>query len=49
MPIEGGKDTAEAIPDSKLLIIDGMGHSLPPETWPQIVEAITENANKAYE
>ena len=49
VPIEGGKDTAEAIPDSKLLIIDGMGHSLPPETWPQIVEAITENANKAYE
>jgi len=49
VPVEGGKDTAEAIPDAKLLIIDGMGHSLPPETWPQIVESITENANKAYE
>jgi len=44
VPVEGGKDTAEAIPDAKLLIIDGMGHSLPPETWPQIVEAITELA-----
>jgi pimeloyl-ACP methyl ester carboxylesterase len=49
VPIEGGKDTAETIPNAKLLIIDGMGHSLPPETWPQIVDAITENANQAYE
>ena len=49
VPVEGGKDTADAIPNAKLLIIDGMGHSLPPETWPQIVKAITENANKAYE
>jgi pimeloyl-ACP methyl ester carboxylesterase len=49
VPVEGGKDTAEAIQGAKLLIIDGMGHSLPLETWPQIVDAITENANKAYE
>jgi len=49
VPVEGGKDTAAAILGAKLLIIDGMGHSLPPETWPRIVEAITENANKAYE
>ncbi len=49
VPVEGGQDTAEAIPGAQLLIIDGMGHSLPPGTWPQIVEAITENANKAYE
>ena len=49
VPVEGGKDTAEAISNAKLLIIEGMGHSLPPETWPQIVDAITENARKAYE
>lgn len=47
--VEGGYDTADAIPGSTLLIIDGMGHSLPPETWPQIVDAITDNANKAAE
>ncbi len=46
--VEGGKDTAETIPGAQLLIIDGMGHSLPPETWPQIVDAITDNAKKAY-
>ncbi len=46
-PFEAGKDTAEAIPGSKLIIIDGMGHSLPPETWVQISDAIAENAAKA--
>lgn len=47
--VEGGYDTADAIPGSTLVIIDGMGHSLPPETWAQIVDAITVNANKAIE
>jgi len=47
VPVEGGKDTAEAIPGAELLIIEGMGHSLPPETWEQIIEAIALNAEKA--
>ena len=46
VPVEGGKDTAEAIPGSEFIIIDGMGHSLPPETWPQIIDAIAANAAK---
>ncbi|MFW9874614.1 MAG: alpha/beta hydrolase [Candidatus Thorarchaeota archaeon] len=46
-PVEAGKDTAEAIPGSKLIIIDGMGHSLPPEIWDQISDAIADNAAKA--
>jgi pimeloyl-ACP methyl ester carboxylesterase len=46
VPVEGGKDTAESIPGSELIIIEGMGHSLPPETWPQIVTAIAKNADK---
>jgi pimeloyl-ACP methyl ester carboxylesterase len=46
--VEGGKDTAAAIPGAQLLIIEGMGHSLPPEIWPQIVDAMTKNANRAY-
>jgi pimeloyl-ACP methyl ester carboxylesterase len=45
---DGGKDTAEAIPGAELLIIEGMGHSIPIEVWPQVMDAITENANKAY-
>ena len=45
--LEAGKDTAEAIPGAELLIIDGMGHSLPPETWSQIVDGISRNTTKA--
>ena len=47
VPVEGGKDTHEAIPGAELIIIDGMGHSLPPETWTQITDAIKINASKA--
>ena len=42
--VEGGYETAETIPNAKLFIIEGMGHSLPIEAWPQIVEAIAEHA-----
>ncbi|KKL77333.1 hypothetical protein LCGC14_2035940 [marine sediment metagenome] len=45
--IDGGKDTHNAIPGSELIIIDGMGHSLPPETWTQVTDAIKANAAKA--
>ncbi|MFX1292459.1 MAG: alpha/beta fold hydrolase [Promethearchaeota archaeon] len=47
VPVMGGKDTAESIPGAELVIIDGMGHSLPPETWPTIVNAIRKNADKS--
>ncbi|MFX1572750.1 MAG: alpha/beta fold hydrolase [Promethearchaeota archaeon] len=47
VPLEGGKETAKSIPGAELLIIDGMGHSLPPEIWGQISDAIAENAAKA--
>lgn len=48
VPSEGGIDISKNIPNAELLLIDGMGHSLPPETWPQIVDAINKNAEKAY-
>lgn len=46
VPVEGGKETAASITGAELLIIEGMGHSLPPETWPQIVDSIAKNADK---
>ncbi|MFX1571480.1 MAG: alpha/beta fold hydrolase [Promethearchaeota archaeon] len=46
IPLEGGKDTVEAIPKAELLIIEGMGHSLPPEVWPQVINGISKNASK---
>jgi pimeloyl-ACP methyl ester carboxylesterase len=44
VPVEGGIDTAEAIPGAKLMIIEDMGHDLPRALWPQIVDAIAAHA-----
>ena len=46
VPIEGGKDTAESIPGAELLVIDGMGHDLHPDTWSRVVGAICDHAKK---
>jgi pimeloyl-ACP methyl ester carboxylesterase len=43
----GGRATARAIPGARLIEIDGMGHDLPRGAWPQIIEAIVENAEEA--
>jgi pimeloyl-ACP methyl ester carboxylesterase len=40
----GGRATAKAIGDAKLLEIPGMGHDLPRDAWPQIIDAIVANA-----
>ena len=40
VPVEGGKDTAAAIPGAKLLTIPGMGHDLPVELVGQVADAI---------
>ena len=47
-PVDGGKDTAKAIPGAQLMLIDGMGHDLPHGgAWPRIVEAIASHTMKA--
>jgi pimeloyl-ACP methyl ester carboxylesterase len=40
----GGRATADAIPGSRLVMLEGMGHDMPPALWPQIIDAICENA-----
>jgi pimeloyl-ACP methyl ester carboxylesterase len=48
VPVEGGKDTAQAIPGAQLILIEGMGHDLPHGgAWPRIVEAIAAHTLKA--
>ena len=47
VPVEGGIDTAEAIPGAQLLIIEGMGHDLPRGAWQRIIDAITEITKSA--
>ena len=47
--VEGGKDTAKAIPGAQLMLIEGMGHDLPHGgAWPQIVEAIDAHTEKQH-
>ncbi len=43
----GGHRTAELVPGAELLIVEGMGHDLPPALWPQVVEAITANTRRS--
>jgi len=44
VPLECGIDTARAIPGAKLEIIKGMGHALPRELWPRIIDIIRKHA-----
>ncbi len=47
--VAGGQATAEAVPGAELLVLDGMGHNLPRELWPTIVDAIVRVAGRADE
>jgi pimeloyl-ACP methyl ester carboxylesterase len=46
VPVEGGMDTAAAIPGAELLLIEGMGHALPPAVWPQVMDAVVEKTQR---
>lgn len=45
--VSGGHATASAIPDSELVIIEGMGHGLPRQLWPEFAERIALLARRA--
>jgi pimeloyl-ACP methyl ester carboxylesterase len=45
--VSGGRATARAIPDARLVVIEGMGHDMPPILWSQIIDAIVENTARA--
>jgi pimeloyl-ACP methyl ester carboxylesterase len=46
--VQGGMDSAEAIPGAELMIIPGMGHDMPHgSAWPIIVEAVSAHVRKA--
>jgi hypothetical protein len=45
--VSGGRATAAAVPGAELLLIDGMGHDLPPELFSTLVDAIGRTASRA--
>ena len=45
--VSGGRATAAAIPGAELLLIDGMGHDLPPALFETYVAAIRRVADRA--
>ena len=44
--VSGGRSTAAAIPGAELLLVDGMGHDLPPALYETFVEAIGRTADR---
>lgn len=44
VPVEGGRDTARHVPGAELLIFEKMGHDLPPQLWPPLIQAIAHHA-----
>jgi pimeloyl-ACP methyl ester carboxylesterase len=45
--VSGGRATAEAVPGATLIVLEGMGHDMPRELWPQIIDGIVQNAGRA--
>jgi pimeloyl-ACP methyl ester carboxylesterase len=45
VPPENGRQTAAALRNARLIMIPGMGHALPEEVWPQVVDAIAAVAS----
>ena len=46
VPFRGGRATAAAIPNARLIAVPGMGHDLPREVWPQLIDAVVEMAGR---
>jgi pimeloyl-ACP methyl ester carboxylesterase len=45
VPNEAGRATARAIGGAKLMLVEGMGHTLPRKVWPEIADAIAHHAH----
>ncbi len=47
IPFRAGVATARAVPGAELLPIAGMGHDLPRQVWPQVIDAVAVNSRRA--
>lgn len=48
VPVINGIKTAEAIPDSELKIIKGMGHTIPESIWDELIDSFKAIADKPW-
>jgi pimeloyl-ACP methyl ester carboxylesterase len=44
--VSGGKATARAIPDAKLVVLKRMAHDMPRQIWPRMLDEIAANATR---
>lgn len=47
VPVEGCVETADAVPNSKMKIIEGWGHGFPPVIWPIIIDELVAHFQTA--
>jgi pimeloyl-ACP methyl ester carboxylesterase len=47
IPIANGRMVAAAVPGARLMEFETMGHNVPERLWPQILDAIADNARQA--
>jgi len=47
VPVENGRRVAAAVPGSRLLEIEGMGHDVPRRVWTRVADAIAQLAREA--
>jgi pimeloyl-ACP methyl ester carboxylesterase len=45
--VSGGKATAEAVPGAQLVLVDGMGHSVPRQLWSELATLISDHIHQA--
>jgi pimeloyl-ACP methyl ester carboxylesterase len=45
--VDGGRATARAVPGSRLVVVRGLAHELPPGCWPTVVPAMVALARRA--
>ena len=42
--VDGGRATAKTVPGARLVVVPGMGHDLPQQLWPRLVDEIVTHA-----
>lgn len=47
VPLSGGLATARAVPGARLVVVPGLGHSMPKSSWPLVFDPIIEHFRRA--